>query len=124
LTEFYDQNQLYVLDIILSFHAWYTCGSPYLLGTEEWNKIIDEGIHCILNEIKSITSRNQVDGSCKNFMMLHILRDMKMFGCPQNWDASPVLILLSGQCKEHKKDILFHGSGCPVTSFDIMYSES
>ena len=21
--------------------------------------------------------------------MLHISRDMQMFGCPQNWDASP-----------------------------------
>jgi len=31
------QNQLYVLEMILDFHAWYKCGSPYLLGTEEGN---------------------------------------------------------------------------------------
>jgi len=42
--KFDDQNQLYVLEMILRFHALYKCGSPYVLGTEEGNKMIDEGI--------------------------------------------------------------------------------
>jgi len=31
-----------------------------------------------------------MDGSCRKFHdTLHISRDMQMFGCPQNRDASP-----------------------------------
>jgi len=35
LIELDAQNQLYVLEMILSFHAWYKCGSPYFLGSEQ-----------------------------------------------------------------------------------------
>jgi len=61
------------------------------LGTEEGNKTIDEGIHCMLNEIKKYISCNVSNGwKLQKFHdMLHISRDMKMFGCPQNWDTSP-----------------------------------
>ncbi len=31
----------------------------------------------------------QMVGNYKFHDMLHIARDMQMFGCPQNWDASP-----------------------------------
>jgi len=85
------QNQLYVLEMILGFHAWYKCRSPYLLGTEEGNNRIDEGICCMLSEIKKYIPHTESNGwKLQKFHdMLHISRDMQMFGCPQNWDASP-----------------------------------
>jgi len=89
--EFDAQNQLYLLEMILSFHAWYKCRSPYLLGTEQVNKMIDEGIQSMLSEIKKYIPNNESNRwKLQKFHdMLHILRDMKMFGCPQSWDASP-----------------------------------
>jgi len=45
----------------------------------------------MLNEIKKYIPSNESNGQKlqKFHAMLHILREMKMFGCPQNWDASP-----------------------------------
>ena len=84
--EFDARNQLYVLEMILSFHAWYKCGSPYFLGSEQVNKMIDKGIWCMLSEIKKYIPHNESNGwKLQKFHdMLHILQDMQMFGCPQN----------------------------------------
>ncbi len=73
-SQFDVNNQLYILEMILSFHAWYKCGSPYLVGGEEGVLVVDHANKWKLQKFHDI---------------LHISRDMHMFGCPQNWDAGP-----------------------------------
>jgi len=53
LREIDAHNQLYMLERILSFHGWYKCGSPYLLGTEKGMKCIDNVICYMCNTIKN-----------------------------------------------------------------------
>jgi len=84
-------NQLYILEMILSFHAWYKCGSPYLVGEKEDVLVVDHAIRSMLASIKKYIPRNEKNKwKLQKFHdILHVLRDMHMFGCPQNWDASP-----------------------------------
>jgi len=45
-------NQLYIKEMILSFHTWYKCGSPYLVGWEEDVLVVDHAICSMLALIK------------------------------------------------------------------------
>jgi len=35
---------LYILEKILSFHAWYKCGAPYSIGGEDGYKDVDNAM--------------------------------------------------------------------------------
>jgi len=84
-------NQLYILEMILSFHAWYKCGSPYSVGGEGDVLVVVHAICSMLASIKKYIPQNQNNKwKLQKFHdILHISWDMHMFGCPQNWDASP-----------------------------------
>jgi len=82
---------LYILEMILRFHVWYKCGAPYSIGDEDGYEQVDDEVHKMLMAIKMhIPCGVSTGWKLQKFHnMLHILRDMQMFGCPQNWDASP-----------------------------------
>jgi len=84
-------NQLYILEMILSFHAWYKCGSPYLVGKKEDVLVVDHAICSMLASIKKYIPQSEKNKwKLQKFHdILHVPRGMHMFGCPQNWDASP-----------------------------------
>jgi len=84
-------NQLYILEMILSFHAWYKCGSPYSVGRDEDVLVVDRAIRSMLASIKKYIPRTDSNKwKLQKFHdILHVSRNMQMFGCPQNWDASP-----------------------------------
>jgi len=82
---------LYVLEMILSFHAWYKCGGPFKCGTMLGKKEIHNSIVKLLETVKMEIPRSVQNGwKLQKFHdMLHVSRDMYLFGNPQNWDASP-----------------------------------
>ena len=84
-------NQLYILEMILSFHAWYKCGSPYLVGEKDNVLVVDHAIRSMLASIKKYIPRSEKNKwKLQKFHdILHVSHNMHMFGCPQNWDASP-----------------------------------
>jgi len=62
-------NQLYTLEMILSFHVWYKCGSPYLVGGEEDVLVVDHAICSMLASIKKIFHGIRItNGSYRSFM--------------------------------------------------------
>jgi len=81
---------LYVLEMILSFHAWYKCGGPFKCGTMLGGKDIHCSIVKLLETVKSEIPHSVCNGwKLQKFHdMLHVSRDMHLFGNPQNWDAS------------------------------------
>jgi len=82
---------LYVLEMMLSFHAWYKCGEPFQCSTDENRRDIHKAISQMLNTIKNKVPRMVRNGwKLQKFHdFLHISRDMYEFGSPANWDASP-----------------------------------
>jgi len=73
--------------MLLSFHAWYKCGGLYNCGNSvEQHNIIYE----MLEMVKETIPWNICNGwKLQKFHdLLHVSRDMFMFGSPQNWDAS------------------------------------
>jgi hypothetical protein len=82
---------LYVLEMLLSFHAWYKCGGPYKCGNAADTLKIHKAISKMLETVKEKVPRNIRNGwKLQKFHdLLHVSRDMSMFGNPQNWDASP-----------------------------------
>ena len=89
--EFDVHNQLYILEMMLCFHAWYKCRGPYAIGKKNGLDCIDNAIRVMLESIKNYIPRTVKNGwKLQKFHdIVHITRDMQMFGCPQNWDASP-----------------------------------
>jgi len=88
---FHPMDVLYILEMMLSFHAWYKCGGPYNCGTDDGRNEIQKCISTMLSSILKEIPRSENNGwKIQKFHdMLHVSRDMYQFGNPQNWDASP-----------------------------------
>jgi len=82
---------LYILEMLLSFHAWYKCGGPYKCANEVEQCKIHKALSKMLQTVKEKIPRNICNGwkLQKFHNILHFSRDLFMFGSPQNWDASP-----------------------------------
>jgi len=82
---------LYVLEMMLLFHAWYKCGEPFQYCNCHNRQDIHKAISQMLNTIKSKTPHMVWNGwKLQKFHdFLHILHNMYEFGSPANWDASP-----------------------------------
>ncbi len=81
---------LFVLEMLLSFHAWYKCGGPYICGNSLEVLKIQKTISEMLEMVKDKIPQDICNGwELQKFHdLLHVSRVMFMFGCPQNWDAS------------------------------------
>jgi len=88
---FRPMDVLYILEMMLSFHAWYKCGGPYNCGTDDGRNEIQKCISTMLSSILKEIPRSEKNGwKIQKFHdMLHVSHDMYQFGNPQNWDASP-----------------------------------
>jgi len=109
ICEFDAQNQLYVFDMILSLHGTSLDHHIYREQRKGTKSFMEVFVVCLMKS-KSIPCKESNGWKLQKFHdMLHILRDMKMFGSSQNWDASPgehiLLILLSNQQKRHSSFI-------------------
>ncbi|HEY9295875.1 MAG TPA: hypothetical protein VIQ31_05790, partial [Phormidium sp.] len=82
---------LYLLEMLLSFYAWYKHGHPFLLDNRETKEETKEAIRILLRSIKELVPRNCGNGwkLQKFHEILHLVDDMELFGSPLNWDASP-----------------------------------
>ena len=75
---------LYVLEMLLLFHAWYKCGGPYRCGNDASRVNIHKAISKMLETVKNKVLQN-IHNGCKlqKFHdLLHVSRDMHMFGNP------------------------------------------
>jgi hypothetical protein len=79
-----------LLEVPLSFHAFYKCGSPYQWSTT-CESFLRTQIRTMMSTIKSRAPRktNREWRLQKFHELLHIASDMRKFGAPQNYDAGP-----------------------------------
>jgi len=82
---------LYVLEMNLSFFAWYKHGEPFPIHDEVSMSTAKKSISILLTTIKEFTPRNHGNGwkLQKFHKHLHMPVDIYMFGSPQNYDNSP-----------------------------------
>jgi len=105
---------LYVLEMNLSFYAWYKCGEPLPITDMTSIAVVKKSITILLTLIKQFTPRNHGNGwkIQKFHKLLHLPVDIYMFGSPQNYDNSPTehgLIETAKQPSDHaqKSNALF-----------------
>jgi len=84
-------KMLYMLELILAFHAWYKKGHPFSLKTEKEKSEVLGAIRIMLESIKKFAPRQDRNGwKLQKFHdILHVVRDMFNFGSPNNFDAAP-----------------------------------
>ena len=82
---------LYLLETILSFHAWYKCGHPFPVSTEEQKEEVLDAIRGMLTELMTTLPRRAANGwkLQKLHELMHLAMNMLLFGSPQNWDTGP-----------------------------------
>jgi len=84
---------LYVLEMNLSFYAWYKHGEPFPITDTTSISAVKMSIAILLTSIKEFTPCNHGNGwKLQKFHEhdLHLPVDIYMFGSPQNYDNSPM----------------------------------
>jgi len=97
---------LYVLEMNLSFYAWYKQGEPFPINDTTSMSAVKKSITILLTSIKEFTPCNHGNGwkLKKNHEHLHFTVSIYMFGSPQNYDKSPMehgLIETAKQTSDH-----------------------
>jgi len=84
-------EMLYMLELMLAFHAWYKMGHLFCLKTKTDKANMLNENRTMMNEILDNAPRYDKNGwKLQKFHdMLHIGRDIKIFGSPNNVDAAP-----------------------------------
>jgi hypothetical protein len=82
------EDFLQVLEMLLSFHAWYKSNTPIIWRHNSKN-ILRNSIATMLNAIKKVLPRNSGYGwrIQKFHEHLHLVEDIDMFGSPKNFDT-------------------------------------
>ncbi len=82
---------LYLLEMLLSFHAWYKNGHPFSISSQESVAEVEDAIRIMLQSVKELTPRNHGNGwkLQKFHELLHLAKDIWYYGSPNNWDTSP-----------------------------------
>jgi len=86
-----DPNSIiYMLSMMLCFHAWYHYGAPYNAKTDVDVMSMRISISEMLKHVKLAAPRTDKSGwNIQKFHnILHIPRDIQMYGSPMNYDAS------------------------------------
>ncbi len=78
-----------LIEMLLSFHAWYERGAPYKWEQDSCEKVQDS-IQTMMTVVKKILPRTDGHGwkVQKFHEMLHVPHNVQRFGSPQNYDAS------------------------------------
>jgi len=84
-------KMLYMLELMLAFHAWYKRGHPFCLKTKQDKEDVLNAIRTMMKEILENAPRDDKNGwKLQKFHdMLHIVRDIENYGSPNNVDAAP-----------------------------------
>ena len=84
-------KMLYMLELLLAFHAWDKRGHPFSLKTKKEKEEVMGAIRIMMDSIKKFAPRQDKNGwKLQKFHdMLHIVRDIENFGSPNNVDAAP-----------------------------------
>jgi len=86
-----DPNSIiYMLSMMLCFHAWYHYGAPYNAKTDVDVMSMQNSISEMLKHVKLAAPRSDKSGwNIQKFHdILHIPRDIRMYSSPMNYDAS------------------------------------
>ncbi len=83
-------NMLEMLEL-LAFHAWYKRDQPFSLKNYNDKFEMQEAVRIMMRQIKEITPRKDKNGwYLQNFHdLLHLVRDIKNYGSPNNINATP-----------------------------------
>jgi len=105
---------LYVLEMNLSFYAWYKCGEPFPITDMTLISAVKKSIAILLTLIKEFTPCNHGNSwkLQKFHELLHLPVGIYMFGSPQNYNNFPTehgLIETAKQPSDHaqKSNALF-----------------
>ena len=86
------EDFIQLAEALLCFHAWYKLGDPFPWADKQSSEDgINHSIRTMLKMIKTYMPRLTGNGwKIQKFHdLLHLSRDMAMFGSPQNFDAGP-----------------------------------
>jgi len=68
-----DNDVLYILKMMLSFHAWYKCGEPFQCCSDQKSCEIQSAISQMLDTINvRFLIQFRMVRNCKNFMIFYI----------------------------------------------------
>ena len=99
----------YLLEQILSFHAWYKRGAPFdwdwSISNEANRQSVHQKIVRMMQMFVKVLPRQTGNGWCiqKFHELLHISHAMVQFGSPTNWDAGPGESSLKTFAKKRRK---------------------
>ena len=81
---------VHILEMLLCFHAWYKSETPYNALCPNEKARMKQAVRQLLSTIKTYVPRLIRNGwkLQKFHEMLHVVRDIGMWGSPKNWDAS------------------------------------
>jgi len=103
---------LYILEMLLSFHAWYKCGGPYKGANEVERHKIHKALSKMLQTVKEKFHGIYVMvGNCRNFMIYFMFPEIcsclevHRIGM-QVWENTTLLILQNIQCEGHRNNIV------------------
>jgi len=84
-------NVVYVLELLLAFHAWYHKGHPFLMQNLAEKELIQNAIKEMLEEVKTKAPHHEKCGwKLQKFHdHLHVVDDMEKFGSPLNTVNGP-----------------------------------
>ncbi len=106
-------NVIYVLELLLTFHAWYQKGHPFFMHNSEEKEQIQNAIKEMLEEVKTKAPHHEKSGwKLQKFHdHLHVVNDMEKYGNPMNTVNGPtehgLIDFAKIQQKEHTKNNQF-----------------